>query len=133
MHIKSNKVQFTAFDVPGKKRFHDLWKKYYGQCDAVVWVVDSAGEDLNDVADTLANVLQAPELRSAIFLIVFNKTDKSGAKNPNELSETLGIAKLMGKRKWKAQPVCAINGNGIADGMTWLAGEIKKAKSEKKE
>jgi signal recognition particle receptor subunit beta len=133
MHIKANKVQFTAFDVPGKKRFHDLWKKYYKECDAIVWVVDAAGEDMNDVADTLAAVLQAPELRNAIFLIAFNKVDKQGAKNTEELTNALQLGKVMGKRKFRTQEVCAIDGKGIQEGIAWVAGEIKKAKSEKKD
>lgn len=126
-HITTKKVAFTAFDVPGKKKFQDLWKKYYVQSDAIVWVVDSTAEDLEDVQDTLTMVLQAPELRQAVFLVVFNKTDKKEAKKPQELVEKLDLVKLMGKRVWKAQGVCALTGEGIQDAISWLAEEIKKA------
>ena len=117
-HIKQSKVQFTAFDVPGKKRFHEIWKKYYKECDAIVWVIDSSAEDIQDSQDTLANVLQSVEVRNAIFLVVYNKQDKKDAKKPKDLDDVLGLAKLMGKRQWKSIGCSAVSGEGIQEGKS---------------
>ena len=40
-----NNIAFTMFDMSGASTHRDLWTAYYGECDAVIYVVDSADPD----------------------------------------------------------------------------------------
>ena len=35
-----NNIAFTMFDMSGASTHRDLWTAYYGECDAVIYVVD---------------------------------------------------------------------------------------------
>ncbi len=49
---------------------------------------------------------------------------------PHEMAERLGLLKLPGvangRREWFVQRTCAVNGDGLTDGLDWLARRLKK-------
>merc|ERR1712154_246617 len=117
-------LSFTVFDVGGQDKIRPLWKHYYENANAIIFVVDSA--DLNRIdqpedsaASELAKVIQEPQLRDAPLLIFANKQDLNHALSLNELSQRLGLQNL--KRKWKIQSTVATKAQGLYEGLDWLA------------
>lgn len=51
---------------------------------------------------------------------------------PAEMAERLRLMKLpgvaTGARQWYVQRICAINGEGLTEGLDWLANRLKHRK-----
>jgi ADP-ribosylation factor protein 1 len=59
--------------------------------------------------------------------VLANKQDLPQAANPSELTDALDLFKLR-DRAWYVQGSCATTGEGIVEGLTWLADAIKAKK-----
>ncbi|VDO10499.1 unnamed protein product [Rodentolepis nana] len=95
----------------------------------LIFVVDSNDrERLGDAREELWAVLEADELKSAILLVLANKQDLPNAMSATEITEGLGLHKFPPSRKWYVQATCAVNGEGIFEGLDWLGREIKGGK-----
>jgi small GTP-binding protein len=79
--VKYKDVTLGIWDVAGKESLRNLWRHYYPDTDAIVWVVDSADQArLEESVTTLKRmVLDEAESANAILLILANKQDVSGA------------------------------------------------------
>eukprot|EP00261_Vitis_vinifera_P040594 XP_019081837.1 PREDICTED: ADP-ribosylation factor isoform X3 [Vitis vinifera] len=59
----------------------------------------------------------------------FNNTDGlKGAMTPMEVCEGLGLYDLK-NRKWHIQGTCALKGDGLYEGLDWLAGTLKELRA----
>lgn len=136
-HITLSKenVKFTAWDVSGAEKYRSLWKKYFKKVDAVVWVVDSSQDDdhMESVEECMMQTMQDLDLKEAVLLVVANKKDLPKARPLKDITEQLGLNKKgLGKRTWNIVQTCATTGEGVLDGMKWLANEIRKVYKDKK-
>jgi len=48
--VQYKKITFTMWDVGGQDRIRQLWKHYYSDTDAVIYVVDSNDKDRSSEA-----------------------------------------------------------------------------------
>jgi signal recognition particle receptor subunit beta len=92
---------FKLWDVGGAERMQRLWPKYYGDCDAVVFVVgvrDNAAageerdrtsqEDLARVRSLLGEVVEASELPPTVpVLVLVNFFTEDGSAGAEDLRE----------------------------------------------
>lgn len=53
---------------------------------------------------------------------------QNGAMTPKEVSEQMGLSDLE-DRKWRIQGSCAVNGNGLCEGLEWIATTVKEIKN----
>ncbi len=87
------------------------------------------------------------ELRDALLLVFANKSDMPGALPIDQVAKHLGLNK-MNQRKWYVlfstsvvsisvltracvsfrfiQNTCAVNGEGLYEGLDWLSSELRK-------
>ena len=96
----------------------------------VIWVVDS--NDPVRVAESrteLEAVLGDERMREAAVLVLANKQDLPGALTLAQLTDKLGLAEWR-TRPWHIQATCAVTGEGIVDGLEWMANTMKKRKSQ---
>ena len=121
-------LKMTMWDIGGQDKIRDLWKHYYEGSDALIYVVDSNDRERIDVCtETLHGILQAPELQDACLLVYANKQDISGAMTPNEIMEKMELNKIKG-RKWLVQGASATRGDGLTEGLDWIANHLLKKK-----
>ena len=114
-------IKFTIWDVNGQEHLRVLWKHYYKEVDGIVFVVDSADKDrIEEAADELNKMLNEEELKESIVLIMANKQDIPNALTPQEMVEKLHLQELKIK-KWNVQGTSAITGQGLKEGLDWLA------------
>lgn len=59
-----------------------------------------------------------------ILLVFANKQDMAHAIKPQELSEQLHLSRMQ-DRLWYVQPCCALTGDGLYEGLTWLTTTYK--------
>ena len=121
-------LTFTVWDVGGQDKIRVLWKHYYQNTDGLIFVVDSNDRDrVEDAAEELKKMLAEEELKDCIVLIMANKQDLKEAMSPNEITEKLGMSQLKG-RQWLVQGTSATSGQGLKEGLEWMASNLLKKK-----
>ena len=121
-------LKLTIWDVGGQDKIRILWKHYYQNTDGIIFVVDSNDKErFEQVKETLALCLIEEELKDAALLIFANKQDLNGAISPNELTNILEMGKI-NNRKWLVQGSSATSGQGLKEGLDWLATALLKKK-----
>jgi ADP-ribosylation factor 1/2 len=121
-------ISFTVWDVGGQTKIRALWQHYFENTDAVIYVVDSSdGQRLAEAREELEYVLGDDRVRNATLLVFSNKIDMPGSQSTAQVTDKLGLQGHKG-RDWYIQATCAITGEGIVDGLEWLADNLKRKK-----
>ena len=121
-------LRFTIWDVGGQDKIRILWKHYYQNSDGIIFVIDSNDKErFEKVRETLLLCLNEEELKEAALLIFANKQDLNGDVSPNELTKILEMEKIH-NRKWLVQGSSAVKGQGLKEGLDWLANALLKKK-----
>lgn len=114
----------TVWDIGGQQKIRQMWRHYLINARGVIFVVDSSDRDrVDDAREELHNLLRDDELRTACLLVYANKQDLPEAMKAHELQEKLGLHELRG-RQWIIQPCRATTGEGLHDGLNWLASTV---------
>uniref|UniRef100_A0AC35UGB5 ADP-ribosylation factor n=1 Tax=Rhabditophanes sp. KR3021 TaxID=114890 RepID=A0AC35UGB5_9BILA len=124
--VDYNNISFTVWDVGGQDKIRPLWRHYYQDTQALIFVIDSNDRDrIEESRDELQRMLSEGDLRDSILLIFANKQDLPNAMSASEITDKLGLNKL-NLRQWYIQATCATNGEGLYEGLDWLAGKLGK-------
>lgn len=119
-------IQFTVWDVGGQDKIRPLWRHYFQNTQGIIFVVDSNDRDrVPEAREELQRMLNEDELRDALLLVFANKQDLPNAMSVAEITDKLGLHSLR-QRTWYIQSTCATSGDGLFEGLDWLATEIKK-------
>jgi small GTP-binding protein len=115
-----------VFDVGGQDRIRALWRHYFHNTQALIFVVDSNDIGrIDEARDELHKLLEEDELRDAILLVYANKQDLPNAVKPQELGNRLRLNSIT-NRAWQVQGTCATTGDGLSEGFDWLGNQINK-------
>jgi len=126
--IKYKNLNFTIWDIGGQDKIRTLWRHYYNQNDAIIFVVDSADhERIDTAAEELQGLLRETELEGAKLLVFANKQDLQGALPVEKLCQQLGLYGVKG-REWYIQTCSAVTGEGLLEGFEWLSKAVKGKK-----
>jgi ADP-ribosylation factor protein 1 len=126
--VQYKKLEFTMWDVGGQDRIRPLWRHYYHGSDAVIFVVDSNDRDRVEVArDELHRLLAEEELRGASVLVLANKQDLPQSMPAAELADKVGLHGVK-HHDWYVQACSATSGDGLYEGLDWLADSLKAQK-----
>mmetsp|Transcript_9901 Transcript_9901/g.30406 ORF Transcript_9901/g.30406 Transcript_9901/m.30406 type:complete len:214 (-) Transcript_9901:46-687(-) len=126
--LDARQASVTSWDVGGRDKIRPLWRYFFQDKEALVFVVDSSDhERMDDTREELQKILDFEELRTAPLLVLANKQDLPNALPVPELTERLQLHQLRG-RKWFIQPCCLLEGQGLWEGMDWLDGAVKQAR-----
>ncbi|ELP91079.1 ADP-ribosylation factor, putative [Entamoeba invadens IP1] len=118
-------ISFTVWDVGGQDKIRPLWRHYYQNTQAIIFVVDSNDRDrISEAKEELMKMLNEDEMRNAVLLVFANKHDLPQAMSISEVTEKLGLQTIK-NRKWYCQTSCATNGDGLYEGLDWLADTLK--------
>lgn len=66
-------------------------------------------------------------MRDAVLLVFANKQDLPNAMMAAEITDKLSLNSLR-NRLWYIQSTCATSGDGIYEGLEWLANSISPGK-----
>lgn len=70
-------------------------------------------------------MLKEDELKDAALLVFANKQDQPGALTASEVSKQLNLVDMK-DRSWSIMACSAIRGDGLNEGLDWLADVIKE-------
>lgn len=140
-------INFLVWDVGGQEKLRPLWKSYTRCTDGIVFVLDSVDiERMEEAKMELVRTAKSPDNVGVPILILANKQDLPGAREPRELEKLLGLHELGAggigggggggpnssstpsspQHMWHVQPACAITGEGLHEGMEALYEMILK-------
>lgn len=112
-------------DVGGQEKIRPLWRHYFTGTQGLIFVVDANDrERLPEAREELHKIAMDREMRDAVILIFSNKMDLPNALSPAEVTDQLALHKLK-NRNWYVQPSCAVTGDGLIAGLTWLSSAFK--------
>ncbi|OJA09287.1 hypothetical protein AZE42_03121 [Rhizopogon vesiculosus] len=124
--VEYKNISFTVWDVGGQDKIRPLWRHYFQNTQGIIFVVDSNDrERVSEAREELQRMLNEDELRDALLLVFANKQDLPNAMNAAEITDKLGLQALK-QRTWYIQAACATSGEGLYEGLEWLATNIKK-------
>ena len=128
--VEYKNVNFTVWDIGGQAEDQDkirpLWRHYFQNTKGLIFVVDSNDrERMSEAKEELAGMLVDDELKDAVLLVYANKKDLPNAMNVAEITDELDLH-LLCERKWYVQATCATSGDGLYEGLDWLANELTK-------
>jgi len=123
--VEYKNLKFTIWDVGGQPKLRPLWKHYYLNTQAVIYVIDSSDETrLAEAYDELVKLISEKELREASLLLFLNKQDSSPVVTIEEITERFALYKLFCGRSWHIQACDAVSGTGLTDGLDWLSRQL---------
>lgn len=126
--VEFKNISFTVWDVGGQDKIRPLWRHYFQNTQGLIFVVDSNDrERLTEAREELNRMLLEDELRDAILLVFANKQDLPNAMNAAEITEKLALHQLR-NRTWYIQAACATSGDGLYEGLEWIAGQLKNVR-----
>ncbi|GAM25311.1 hypothetical protein SAMD00019534_084860, partial [Acytostelium subglobosum LB1] len=123
--IEYKNLAFVVWDVGGQHKIRTLWKHYYQNTNAIIFVVDSTdAERYEEVREELAKINEEDSLRGVPIVMMCNKQDMKGAASIAEIIERLDMNQFK-DRKWYCQSTVATSGEGIYEGLEWLAQTLR--------
>eukprot|EP01025_Chloroclados_australasicus_P010896 TRINITY_DN14614_c2_g1_i1.p2 TRINITY_DN14614_c2_g1~~TRINITY_DN14614_c2_g1_i1.p2 ORF type:complete len:192 (-),score=15.24 TRINITY_DN14614_c2_g1_i1:388-963(-) len=124
--VQYKNVVFTVWDVGGQEKLRPLWRHYFNNTDALIFVVDSFDrERITRAQQEFKSIIDDPLMRNSAILVFANKQDMKGALSTAEVCESLGLPELRG-RKWHVQGSIATRGEGLYEGLDWLSNTLKQ-------
>merc|ERR1712217_313367 len=129
--VEYKNISMTCWDVGGRSPIRPLYRHYLSQGVAgIIFVVDSNDRDrIEDAAEEMRRFLSIDETGDVPLLVIANKQDLPGAMRAAEVSDKMKLHGIR-DRKWYIQPATAQKGEGLYEGLDWLASTIKE-KQEK--
>merc|ERR1712241_146977 len=94
--LEFKNVKITLWDVGGQHKLRPLWKHYYLNTQAVIFVLDASNrERLGEAQSELVKLLSEKELKDASLLILANKQDaEAGAASIEEITDRFQLYKM---------------------------------------
>ena len=113
------------WDIGGQTVLRNLWRHYYANTNAVIFVVDSNDRERIELTkETLHFMMDDEDLKDAVLLVFANKQDIQGSLSCPEVADMLELTRLK-HRKWHIQATCATRGDGLFEGLDWLSTNVK--------
>jgi len=123
MPLFSSGVRLVIWDVGGQRELRTLWTKYFSECHALMFVVDSTDETrIQESIESFNQVIQNDMLNGVPLLLVVNKQDH------DKSIDLLRIKKLFSQsvgREWHAVAASGLTGQGVEEAMTWILESVK--------
>ncbi|EPZ36212.1 ARF/SAR superfamily, partial [Rozella allomycis CSF55] len=119
-------------DVGGQAKIRPLWRHYFTGTLGLIFVIDSQDKErIEESRQELVKIVSDREMKNCVILIFANKQDLERSMGPTELSEQLQLHKFVGDRKWFVQPCTATTGEGLVEGLKWLADNVFPTRKKK--
>jgi small GTP-binding protein len=118
--IAYNKINLTMWDVGGRDKIRPLYRHYFQNTQALIFVVDSHDKDrLVDTTNDLWRILQEDELVDIPILFYLNKIDIPNGMKQDYVIQEMKLHDIR-RRQWIVQSCSATTGDGLYEGLDWL-------------
>ncbi|CAO3636130.1 unnamed protein product [Cunninghamella echinulata] len=128
IEVNSSRIKF--WDLGGQRDLQTIWERYYSECHAIVFVVDSTdSRRLEECKDTFETLITNDLVEGVPILMLANKQDVSNSLRVEDIKEVFNkIAVKLGARDSRVLPVSALEGNGVREAIDWLIKRLQRNK-----
>lgn len=128
--VEYNNLKMTVWDVGGRDKIRPLYRHYYPNTDALMFVIDcNDKERLEDAAAELYKLSQEEELRALPVAILANKQDLPNAVPLAKIMEVLGVDDKLQKHNVGVFATSTLTGDGLSEPLEWLSDQMAKKKT----
>uniref|UniRef100_A0A6B2LLA0 Uncharacterized protein n=1 Tax=Arcella intermedia TaxID=1963864 RepID=A0A6B2LLA0_9EUKA len=122
--VAFNNILFQVWDLGGQTSIRGYWRYYFGNTQAIIFVIDSTDANRLETAKAeLSKLLVEEELANSSVVVFSNKSDLQNSLPPSKISEALALSKIK-NRPWAIFKTSALTGEGLKEGLEWLAQSI---------
>ncbi|XP_076951325.1 ADP-ribosylation factor-like [Bidens hawaiensis] len=119
--LEYKNIRFTVWDLGGQESIRAMWRYYYRNTHALIFVVDSNNRQrIYQARNELHRLLNEDELSDSIILILANKQDLPNAMSVSDVACKLEL-NTISQRRWCIQCTSAKTGGGLYEGLSWLS------------
>merc|ERR1711915_25066 len=127
--IRYKNISFKVWDCGYRDKLIPLFANNFQdtRCPThgLIYVIDSSDlERIEESREVLQSLLEHDRLKDTALLVFANKQDLPGAMNISEVESRLELENHS-RRKWFIQSACAFTGEGIMEGLEWMANALK--------
>ncbi|KAM6400399.1 ADP-ribosylation factor-like protein 13B [Rhynochetos jubatus] len=135
IHLKTQHLEVTIFDLGGRKTIRKIWRNYYAESHGVIFVVDSSDiERMEEVKEALREVLSSPRVSGKPMLVLANKQDSEEALPEADILDYLTLERMVNEYKCRCriEPCSATMGcrkyfdKSIKEALYWLLQTIEE-------
>ena len=121
--IDTNGVRLNFWDLGGQEELQALWDKYYAECHAVIYVVDSGDrERVEESKETFNKMIKNENVRGVPLLVAANKQDLADCMGVREVKPLFeSNIEELGCREVMVLATSGLTGEGVEEGIDWVA------------
>ncbi|KAG0367901.1 hypothetical protein BGX24_003053 [Mortierella sp. AD032] len=122
-------TRFSFRDVSGSWGYRLLWDFFARNTVGVICVINSLEESsVTETKDSLWRMFEINDTKKESVLLVFaNMQDCPRALSAAEVRDLLELETMSEGRRWHVQESSVTTGEGIMEGMAWLATQLNTA------
>ncbi|GAA6022995.1 hypothetical protein JCM11491_000350 [Sporobolomyces phaffii] len=128
--LSSSVLQF--WDLGGQRDIRSIWPKYYADCHAVVFVIDSTDKErIEECWAVFETIVTDHRVDGVPTLVLANKQDCDGAMAVEDIKQMFN-QQIVGKlnvSEGNVMPISALRGDGIREAVDWLFLRIHQSAS----
>jgi len=121
--IDTNGFRLNFWDLGGQQELQALWDKYYQECHAVIYVVDSNDrERIHESKESFLKMLSNSNLAGVPLLVAANKQDLEECMGVREVKPLFeSTDEHMENREVMVLATSGLRGEGVVEGIDWVA------------
>ncbi len=128
--VQHKNLQMTIWDVGGSYiGVMPLWKHYVQTSAALIFVIDSSDKERLSIAVKGFKSLMLEGEKFKIPVLIFLNKKDIGVITEKEIVELFELEKL--EKEWRIFESCARKGEGLKEGLEWLAEALKTQPKQK--
>lgn len=121
-------VRLNFWDLGGQEELQSLWDKYYAECHAVIYIIDSSdSERLDESRDSFDKMVSSEALNGVPLLVVANKQDIPDSLPVEKVKDVFRDSRhLIGRRDCHVLATSALHGDGVHEGIEWVVHCVRR-------
>jgi len=121
--IDVNGVRLNFWDLGGQEELQSLWDKYYSECHAVIYVVDSGDrERVEESKAAFDRMIKNENVKGIPLLVAANKQDLADCMGVREVKHLFeNNVEELNSRELMTLATSGLTGVGVEEGIEWVA------------
>ncbi|CAD6583128.1 MAG: ADP-ribosylation factor protein 3 [Cyphobasidiales sp. Tagirdzhanova-0007] len=126
--LSSSVLQF--WDLGGQRDLRSLWPKYYNDCHAVCFIVDSTDSARMEECWTIFDsIVTDRRIEGVPTLVLANKMDQTAAMRIEQIKEIFNKhVDKMNVSEAAVMPISALKGEGVVQAVNWLLIRVQNSR-----
>ena len=116
-------VRLNFWDLGGQEELQALWDKYYSECHAIIYVVDSGDrERVEESKQAFDKMIKNENIKGIPLLVAANKQDLADCMGVREVKHLFeNNAEELNTRELMTLATSGLAGDGVEEGIEWGA------------